>query len=155
MTLAEALAALALALVAAAAVVDVVRYQIPDLLSLGVIGLAGAFGLLTPGFGWLSHAAAPAAMFALGLLAFSRGWLGGGDVKLMTAIAAWTGLAGLPLMFLATSISGGALALVYAVGRRALHRAPAAATPNHLPYAVAIACGTLWWLAVTRGGPLA
>ncbi len=63
-------------------------------------------------------------MFALGLLAFSRGWLGGGDVKLMTAIAAWTGLAGLPLMFLATSISGGALALVYAVGRRALHRAP-------------------------------
>ncbi len=30
MTLAEALAALALALVAAAAVVDVVRYQIPD-----------------------------------------------------------------------------------------------------------------------------
>ena len=57
-------------------------------------------------------------MFAFGLLAFARGWLGGGDVKLMTAIAAWTGITGLPLLFIAVSVAGGGLALVYAVGRR-------------------------------------
>ena len=155
MTAVAVVAALAaLGLVLAAAIVDVVRYEIPDGISIAIAALAVVFGLVTPGFAWVSHAAAAGGMFAFGLLAFSRGWLGGGDVKVMTAVAAWTALAGLPLMFVATSVAGGALVLVYGVGRRVsrVDRTVAATAP--LPYAVAIAAGTLWWLWATRGGPL-
>ncbi len=145
---------LALAVVIAAAVVDVIRYEIPDTASIVVLALATVFGIATPGFNWLLHGGGAVAMFAFGLLAFARGWLGGGDVKLMTAIAAWTGITGLPLMFVAVSVAGGGLALVYALGRRMV-RQPAVAVDTHrLPYAVAIAIGTLWW-AWAMGGPLA
>ena len=142
----------ALALVGAAAVTDAVRWMIPDSISIAVLVLLPVFGIAMPGFVWWSHAAAPVVMFAFGLLAFSRGWLGGGDVKLMTAIAAWTGLAALPILFVATSVAGGALVLLLA-GRRRLAGGNAT-TVTHVPYAVAIAAGTLWWLAAT-GGPLA
>lgn len=160
MILVDAPAPVAFAVVLGAAAIDVTRFEIPDSASIAVVTLAAAFGLLHPGFAWWSHLAAPGLMFGFGLLAFSRGWLGGGDVKLMTAVAAWTGLAGLPLMFVATSIAGGVLALVLMLVRRSaglagggnarlLHRdAP-------LPYAVAIAAGTGWWLWATGGGPLA
>lgn len=150
---AEVAAGTALAAIVAAAAVDVIRYEIPDGLSIAVVVLAVPFGLATPGFAWLPHVAAPAAMFAFGLLAFSRGWLGGGDVKLMSALAAWSGLAALPLLFAAISIAGGALALVYAAGRRLV--VDGTATTSRLPYAVAIAAGTLWWLWASNGGPLA
>ena len=136
-----------------AAVNDVIRYEIPDTLSIIILLAAAVFGILTPGFVWWSHGAAPVVMFAFGLLAFSRSWLGGGDVKLMTALAAWTGLAELPLMFCATSIAGGALTLLFAVRRRLAGRGTAAVT--HVPYAVAIALGALWWVWATAGGPLA
>ncbi|MBV8972722.1 MAG: prepilin peptidase [Sphingomonadaceae bacterium] len=152
---AEIAAVTALFLVVAAGAIDAVRYEIPDAVSIAVVVLAAVFGVLTPGFGWASHAGAVAVMFAFGLLAFSRGWLGGGDVKLMSAIAGWTGLMQLPLMFVAVSVSGGVLALVYAVGRRVRSRGGAAVQATALPYAVAIAIGTLWWLAATGGGPLA
>ena len=149
---ADAAAGSALTGVVAAAAIDVVRYEIPDAISIAVVVLAVPFGLATPGFDWLPHIAAPVAMFGFGLLAFSRGWLGGGDVKLMSALAAWSGLGGLPLMFVAISLSGGALALVYAAGRRIAGHGTAT---TRLPYAVAIAAGTLWWLWATHGGPLA
>ena len=144
---------LALAVVFAAAVVDVIRYEIPDTASIVVLALATVFGVATPGFNWLLHGGGAAAMVAFGLLAFARGWLGGGDIKLMTAIAAWTGITGLPLMFVAVSVAGGGLALVYGLGRR-LARHGVAVEAHRLPYAVAIAVGTLWWAWAT-GGPLA
>jgi len=150
LTIVTALAALAL--VCGAAIIDVVRYQIPDEISIGVLILGIVFGIATPGFAWWSHAAAPVIMFAFGLLAFGRGWLGGGDVKLMTAIAAWAGLTSLPVVFLATSVAGGGLALIMMFRRRFAGTTAVAAT--HVPYAVAIAVGTLWWLWAT-GGPLA
>ena len=140
----------ALTLVVAAAAIDVVRWMIPDAISIAILTLLVGFGAVTPGFAWWSHAAAPAVMFAFGLLAFSRGWLGGGDVKLLTSVAAWAGLGGLPLLFVATSVTGGGLVLLLA-GRRRL--AGQAAAVTHVPYAVAIAVGTLWWLWAT-GGPL-
>ena len=149
MTIVAVATGLALAILVAAAVIDVIRYEIPDAASIGVMLLAAVAGLATPSFGWMSHVAATIAMFAFGLLAFSRNWLGGGDVKLMTAVAAWTGLAGLPVMFVAVSIAGGGLALVYAVGRRLVGSTSGNATSDppiaRLPYAVAILIGTVWW----------
>lgn len=156
----EAAAFAALFIVAWAAVIDTVRFEIPDSASLAIGALALVFCLLEPGMVWWSHLAAPILMFGFGLLAFSRGWLGGGDVKLMTAIAAWTGLSGLALMFVATSVAGGVLALGLMVTRRLAtaqdeHRGRVSQPAKPLPYAVAIALGTLWWLWATSGGPLA
>jgi len=140
----------ALALVGLAAVTDVIRWQIPDWISIVVVVLAAVFGVAAPDFAWWSHTLAPCLMFGFGLLAFSRGWLGGGDVKLMTAVAAWTGVSALPIVFVAIAVAGGVLTLIITGWHRARRRAPT----THVPYAVAIAAGTLWWLAASGGGPL-
>lgn len=147
------LALAALGCVVAAMLFDLTTFEIPDGLSIGLVGLAIAYGLATPGFDWLSHLGAVLLVFGVGLFIFSRGWMGGGDVKLLTGVAAWTALDGLALQLTATALAGGILALVLlatrsAVGRvhveperlpRLLH------SDAPLPYAVAIAAGTIWW----------
>lgn len=155
MTLA-AIVALAAALIAAAAVLaaaaaDIRRFEIPDGLSIAILATAVAYGFATPGFDWLMHLAATAIMFALGLLVFARGWFGGGDVKLLIAIAGWTGLPGLAVQLVAVALAGGLVALVVILGRRAFAGHPSPPRVFHaeapVPYAVAIAAGTLWWAA--------
>ncbi len=144
----------------AAAATDVVAFEVPNTISIVIAVMAAAHGLLTPGFVWWSHALAPLLMFAFGLLAFARGWLGGGDVKLMTATAAWTGLVGLPVFFLATSIAGGVLLLSLFLLRQGW-KAAGRAIPNFgkvlgadapIPYAVAVAVGAVWWAWSSAGG---
>jgi prepilin peptidase CpaA len=147
----QALALAALACVVAAAICDVRAFEIPDELSIALVVLALAYGLLTPGFAWLSHLVAPVAVFAAGLLLFARGMMGGGDIKLLTALAAWTGLQGLLPLLLGISLSGGVLAIVLLVARHALDGRPAPRVFSKdapLPYAVAILGGTLWWARV-------
>ncbi|WP_439534954.1 prepilin peptidase, partial [Polymorphobacter sp.] len=68
-----AVALAALGCVIAAAIEDLRRFEIPDQLSIALVALAIAYGALTPGFDWLSHIAAPLAVFAIGLLLFARG----------------------------------------------------------------------------------
>ncbi len=134
---------------------DLARFEIPDTLSILLLVGAVLFGLLVPGFAWGAHALALLAMFAVGLLLFALGWMGGGDVKLLTAFAAWTGLSGLPAFLTGVALAGGVLALVLIVARtglKAAGRAPEAMPrlfrPGApLPYAVAIAAGGLFWAA--------
>jgi prepilin peptidase CpaA len=100
-------------------------------------------------------------LFLLLLVAYQRGWIGGGDVKLIVALAIGLPLMGVIRLLTITTLAGGVLALahlmmrflpypktapagsslvrrVYAVERwRNLRRAP-------LPYGVAIACGGIW-----------
>lgn len=138
----------ALLCVVVGAVWDMVKFEIPDELSIIIIVLAALYGLTTPGFGWLSHIAAPLIFFAIGLLLFARGWMGGGDIKLLTALSAWTGLAGLPLFLVGTALAGGLLAFVLLVGRRlnADAQGPRLFHPGApLPYAVAILGGTAYF----------
>ena len=108
------LALLALALLAAAGF-DLWRFEIPDTVTIVIIIAAVLFGLGTPGFAWASHAAAGGAFFAFGLLAFARGWLGGGDVKVMTGCACWASLATLAEQVVLIALAGGVLALVKAL----------------------------------------
>ena len=155
--LTEAPAAIAVIALIIAALADVIEFEVPNTLSIVVAAMAVVYGLLHPGTVWWSHALALVLMFAFGLLAFARGWLGGGDVKLMTATAAWTGIFGLPTFFLATSLAGGVLlCTLYAVRRG--WRAVGLAAPVRvkvlnetapIPYAVAVAVGAIWW-AFTR-----
>ncbi|MGD0051787.1 MAG: prepilin peptidase [Vulcanimicrobiaceae bacterium] len=109
--------------------------------------------------GGLSHLAASlgvaVAVFALGMLAFGSGLLGGGDVKLLAAAALALGYP-LALGFVMyTLISGGALALAWLlvrgrVGEASVRlkaallgggRAAIGLGSGRLPYAVAIAAG--------------
>jgi prepilin peptidase CpaA len=109
------------------------------LLALFIVCCAADGRWTTLGFGL----AAAVVVLALGLGAFRLGWLGGGDVKLMVAVAAWVGPAGLPEFLLGTALFGGGLALV--VAARAVFAAPPLGAPAlrrvELPYAVAIALG--------------
>lgn len=153
MTLAMLLVLIALACLVAAAAFDVVTFEIPDTLSIVLLVTALIYGWLTPGFAWLSHGLAVLLMFAIGLLVFSRGWMGGGDIKVLVAVAGWTGLSGMPMQLAYVAIAGGGLALVLIIARRGL--AAAGRTPDALPklfqpdaplpYAVAILVGTVWW----------
>jgi prepilin peptidase CpaA len=143
---------LALSLLAAAGF-DLWKFEIPDTLTITIIGGAVAFGLGTPGFNWASHAAAGGAMFAFGLLAFARGWLGGGDIKIMTGCACWATLGSLIEQQVMIGIAGGGLALVLMLLRGSLKLAGVTGedAPRlvrvgaDLPYAVAIAVGMAVW----------
>jgi prepilin peptidase CpaA len=101
------------ALMAIAAFEDFRRFTIPNWLTLGLCALwplsllaassvAGAVGDLTCGL----------SVFAVGALLFARGYLGGGDVKLLAAAALWAGPPLLPSLLIVTGLLGGVLALI-------------------------------------------
>jgi prepilin peptidase CpaA len=153
MSLAESgLLLMALAVLASAAF-DLRTYEIPDTITVVIIIGAVLFGFGTPGFDWASHAAAGGIFFAFGLFAFARGWLGGGDVKLMTGCACWATLGNLAEQVVLIALAGGVLALVLILLRRSLalagvtgDNAPRLVQVGaHLPYAVAIAGGMAVW----------
>lgn len=153
MTLADAgLLMMALSVLASAGF-DLWRFEIPDTLTITIIAGAVLFGLGTPGFDWASHAAAGGAFFAFGLLAFARGWLGGGDVKIMTGCACWATLGSIVEQQVLIALAGGVLALLLMLVRRSLKLAGVTGdgAPRlvrvgaDLPYAVAIAGGMAVW----------
>lgn len=158
LALAKGLMVLAAIALLAAALNDLVHFEIPDVLPLVIFATGLGFGALTPGHDWAGHLAAPALMLVAGLLVFRLGLMGGGDIKLFIAIAVWTGLAGLPVQLVAVIICGGGLALLLVAARRLASQSGNAArlprllqTGAPLPYAVAIAIGTGWW--ATRAWP--
>lgn len=84
-----------------------------------------------------------AIVFAIFAGCFAIGMMGGGDVKLLTALALW--LPPLPLMrmLVVMALAGGALTL----GMIILHRARKAGGQPEIPYGVAIAFAALWVMA--------
>lgn len=95
---------------------------------------------------WLPAVAAAVVLFAPLFLAWTRGWIGAGDVKLAAALGLWVGLVGLPVFVLTTALLGGLLALIVLAWHRWLPLVPlaspgvATASPAHptIPYAIAI-----------------
>lgn len=84
--------------------------------------------------------AGSAIVFAIFATTFALGLMGGGDVKLLTAVALW--FAPLPLMrmIVAMALIGGVLTLFMVV----LHRARRAPGQPEIPYGVAISAAALW-----------
>jgi prepilin peptidase CpaA len=80
-------------------------------------------------------------VFALFLIPFHFGWMGGGDVKMIGALALWFPLQGLIWMLIMMSLLGGALTMLIVI-ERARRRNP----EIEVPYGVAIAIATLIWL---------
>ncbi len=102
------------------------------------------------------------ALFLLLLVAYTRGMLGGGDVKLMAAVACGLSLPELYRFVVLTAVAGGVLAVIHLSLRRVLKNprpvGPRSGRPSGwrrvlaaerwriarrgpLPYGVAIACG--------------
>ena len=81
-----------------------------------------------------------AGMVGLSAFAFAIGAMGGGDVKLIGALALWLPWQAMLLVLVIMSIAGGALTLAMLIRHRLAKRE----TPLEIPYGVAIAFGGLW-----------
>ncbi|MEH2610549.1 A24 family peptidase [Bradyrhizobium sp. AZCC 1693] len=102
-----------------------------------------------------------AILFLLLFVLYTRGAIGGGDVKLLTALAIGFPLAGVIQLLTITALAGGVLALMHLlmrllpyprlapVGSSLVRRVYAVERWRHLrqaplPFGVAIACGGIW-----------
>ena len=83
------------------------------------------------------------AVFALFGGLFAMGGMGGGDVKLIGALALWLPLQPLVLMLVVMAMAGGVLTILMA----ALHKIRKSREKLEIPYGVAIAFGGLWVVA--------
>lgn len=146
-----------LALLLVAALGDLWRFRIPNLVTLAlavlflVAALPNAFEVA-----WLGHLGAGAVMLLIGAVGFRFRVVGGGDVKLLAATSLWLGFGLLAYHVLLTAVLGLGLALVLLVLRRVLVPVMVAAAPlgeqwlprglqdgQPIPYGVAIAVSAL------------
>ena len=143
----------------AAAAVDVRTRRIPNALT-GAAALAALAVHVPAGPAAVVLAAvAMIAAFAAGCLAFSAGWFGGGDVKLVAACCGLVSFPGAVSLVLCILVAGALLALITAAVRGrlialvrstaavAMHGAPV--ETNTLPYGLAIAAGSFAYIAAT------
>lgn len=109
-----------------------------------------AIALLAPAWWWVNGLApwpdmaiqlgVAAAAFALFVAAYALGQMGGGDVKMIGALALWLPVQMLAWMLLLMSLLGGALTLAMLAEHRLRRRGDA---PIEVPYGVAIALAGL------------
>tara|TARA_Y100000588_G_scaffold104285_1_gene113725 strand:+ start:819 stop:1331 length:513 start_codon:yes stop_codon:yes gene_type:complete len=137
-----------------AALSDLVSFKIPNAIPIAISLLFLPTALL---LGWdlsviLTHIVAGAGVLLLGFLLFMRGYIGGGDAKLLAAASIWTGFEALYAFFLFVSIAGGILAILLLGFRwfnlpkhlqriawlERLH-----GEKKHIPYGVAISSGAI------------
>jgi prepilin peptidase CpaA len=144
-----------IALMLVAAVSDVCRYIIPNWLSLAIVALYGAAVVILgiPFKLACIHAGVAAVFLLIGLILFARGWVGGGDAKLLAAGAIWVDATQVPSYLTAVALAGGVLAFVLILLRRiawpddSLGRFRVLRVDAPAPYGVAIAAGTIWIFA--------
>ncbi len=129
-----------------AAVVDLRTFTISNRLNLAVALGAPLYWLsiaLAPWPGMAVQLGAAGIVFMLLAGAFYAGMMGGGDVKLASALALWFSPGGTIKFLVFMSIAGGVLTL----GIIAWHRAGKKEGRPKIPYGVAIALGGLAILA--------
>ena len=110
---------------------------------------SGAIVALAP-LWWLAHGlslypdialqvALAAVVLAIFFAVFAMGWMGGGDVKLIAALALWLPVGAFMTMMMVMSVAGGAVTVAMLVERKA-RRANGAI---EVPYGVAIVFAAL------------
>lgn len=150
-------------LAVAAAISDFLTMRIPNWLN-AVIALAFfpmAFLTGMPGEAILWHCLASVIVLVVGFGLFSAGFIGGGDAKLLAAVALWIGWEQLSPFLVFTVLAGGVLALTMKAWQMfrlegEVHEIGWAkrlfGLKMDLPYGVAIAAGTIlafpgtWWM---------
>lgn len=95
-----------------AAFEDFRRLTIPNLLPILLCAVWPVYLAAAPSlYGAVAAIGCALAVFSVGAVLFARGWLGGGDVKLLSAATLWAGSAGTPALLMLTGVLGGVLAL--------------------------------------------
>jgi prepilin peptidase CpaA len=134
---------------------DLVSYRIPNKISLFLIGaflcLAPFAGMNVATFG--AHIGAGALVLAVTVGMFFAGFMGGGDAKLLAAVALWMGFDQLLPFVLWASLMGGGLTLALLAFRQLPLPASVAtetwvaklhAPRGPVPYGIAISAGGLF-----------
>jgi prepilin peptidase CpaA len=165
-------------LLLAAARSDLLRYRISNRIVVAVVVaflVAAAFEASLHGFS--ISLLAGLIMFLVGAGLFALGLFGGGDVKLIAAMALWTGLTDLPRFLLVMTATGGLLGFVWMVRRRrqqmvlandsappgeastvgtpSIEQSSATTTSNRIPYGVAIAVAGIDFFVTSAHSPFA
>jgi prepilin peptidase CpaA len=146
MTVPLLLAASALLLVIAAWR-DVVSRTIPDAVALLLLAVGGLSRLFEGPSALATSGGAALLLFALLMIAYSRGYIGGGDVKLMTAFAIGLSPLNSYHFVVATAVAGGFLGIAYLILSRSTHL-PHPANDRSLPRRV---MAVEFWRARRRG----
>ena len=123
-------AAATMILLIGAAASDIARYRIPNAIVYAIVAafaVGAIFNFAWPAIVW--PVLAGVAMFLLGAGLFALGLFGGGDVKLIAAMALWTGFADLPRFLLIMGAAGGLLGLILLLKRRRQQPAMASSAP--------------------------
>ena len=139
------------ALLLAASVFDVLRLRIPNPIPLGLLALfALELVLSTSPAAPFGHLMAMGLALVILLPLFALDMLGGGDVKLLAAVALWVGMTKLAPLLILVGIAGGIFALLWLALRwlvrtgmpgRSLPMSLQARAP--LPFAVPIAISAM------------
>jgi len=139
------------ALVAAAAE-DAARYRISNITCLAVlVGAICAAAIVGPTWALWQNGAVFAGMLVLGTIAFSAGWLGGGDVKLFAATALWLDFRSALWLVVFVMLAGGIVAIGYLMSRPFRRRREGKIRGTRVPYGLAIAFGALAIILIDRG----
>jgi len=142
-------------LVLVAAALDMRSFKIPNRISMAIVGIYPAYAFAASGSvePLLSLGIAALVLF-VGFVLFSFKLCGGGDAKLLAAIALWAGPAQILPFVLLTALAGGGMALILWIH----HRFKRAVTPGSvlvagtdpdfakkpMPYGAAMAVGALY-----------
>ncbi len=135
---------------------DMRRLIIPNWISLAIVGLYPIYLIVCPTTpDWITAAGVAALTLVVGFALFALNLTGGGDVKLMAAIALWAGPSEFPVLILVTSLAGGVIAVVMLIRRwsTSSKQRGERARAGVMPYGVAIAAGGLTVaLSLAKGG---
>ena len=141
--IADFLVAILAAMLIIAATGDLRSRIIPNWLNAAIALLAIPFWWITGLSLWpeiASQIGVSLGVFALFALAFRFGMMGGGDVKLVAALALWLPIGAVVKLIVIMSIAGGVLTAAM-IARQRLGKNKAA---PEIPYGVAIAFGGFW-----------
>jgi prepilin peptidase CpaA len=142
---------------------DIITRAVPNWIPLSLAALCCILAAIN--FRLIWGLAFGLAVFALCIVFWRRGWMGGADVKLLGAAAIVVAPDTAGPFLVAVPLAGGILAMTYLAGRFLLSRPAAIRHPQHLlarvwrvearrirrggplPYACAIAAGTIFVLS--------
>ncbi|HET6606875.1 MAG TPA: A24 family peptidase [Rhodopila sp.] len=142
--------AIGIAILLAAAIHDVAARTVPNWMALA-LALAGLLARIADGTILPALLAGPA-VFLAAAFCWRRGWMGGGDVKLLGAVATLVPPHAVFTLLAFIAFAGGGLAMLYLVGRAVAGKRKPVATHRPAALAARVLRAEVW--RIRRGGPL-